>query len=82
MQQLYDFYILHQRKYRENSLLVSVFTREFGKLSALIAINKKTTNLYQPLVKLRGQINLAKKADGLSKIYNIEFVESFYQKHI
>ncbi|AEE87671.1 DNA recombination and repair protein RecO [Francisella cf. novicida Fx1] len=80
MQQLYDFYILHQRKYRENSLLVSVFTREFGKLSALIAINKKTTNLYQPLVKLRGQINLAKKADGLSKIYNIEFVESFYQK--
>lgn len=51
MQQLYDFYILHQRKYRENSLLVSVFTREFGKLSALIAINKKTTNLYQPLVK-------------------------------
>lgn len=80
MQQLYDFYILYQRKYRENSLLVSVFTREFGKLSALIAINKKTTNLYQPLVKLRGQINLAKKADGLSKIYNIEFVESFYQK--
>ncbi|ORM38759.1 DNA repair protein RecO [Francisella endosymbiont of Ornithodoros moubata] len=80
MQQLYDFYILHQRKYRENSLLGSVFTREFGKLSVLITINKKTANLYQPLVKLKGQINLAKKADGLGKIYNIEFIESFYQK--
>ena len=80
MQQLYDFYILHQRKYRENSLLVSIFTREFGKVSALITVNKKITNLYQPLVKLKGQIKLAKKADGLAKIYNIEFVESFYQK--
>ena len=80
MQQLYDFYILHQRKYRENSLLVSVFTREFGKLSVLITINKKTANLYQPLVKLKGQISLTKKADGLGKIYNIEFIESFYQK--
>ncbi|APD50298.1 DNA repair protein RecO [Francisella hispaniensis] len=80
MQQLYDFYILHQRKYRENSLLVFIFTREFGKVSALITVNKKTANLYQPLVKLKGQIKLAKKADGLAKIYNIEFVESFYQK--
>ncbi|ALB01864.1 DNA recombination protein RecO [Francisella persica ATCC VR-331] len=80
MQHLYDFYILHQRKYRENSLLVSVFTREFGKLSVLITINKKNANLYQPLVKLKGQISLAKKADGLGKIYNIEFIESFYQK--
>ncbi|APC91308.1 MULTISPECIES: DNA repair protein RecO [Francisella] len=80
MQQLYDFYILHQRKYRESSLLVNIFTREFGKLSALIKINKKPPNLYQPLVKLKGQISVAKKADGLAKIYNIEFVESFYQK--
>jgi DNA repair protein RecO (recombination protein O) len=35
--------------------------------------------LYQPLIKLKGQISLAKKSDGLSKVYNIEFVESFYQ---
>lgn len=79
MQQLYDFYILHQCKYKENSLLASIFTREFGKISGLIRVNKKTINLYQPLVKLRGQISLAKKSDGLSKIYNVEFVESFYQ---
>ncbi|WP_150464447.1 DNA repair protein RecO [Francisella sp. XLW-1] len=79
MQQLYEFYILHQRKYKENSLLVSIFTREFGKISGLIRVNKKTINLYQPLVKLRGQISVAKKSDGLCKIYNVEFVESFYQ---
>lgn len=78
--QLYNFYILHQRKYKENSLLASVFTSEFGKVSAVIRTTKKTANLYQPLVKLRGQIVFAKKGDGLSKIYNVEFVESFYQK--
>ncbi|API86498.1 DNA repair protein RecO [Francisella uliginis] len=77
--QLYNFYILHQRKYKENTLLVSIFTQEFGKLSAIVRTNKKTLNLYQPLVKLRGQISLAKKEGGLNKIYNIEFVESFYQ---
>ncbi|MED7819226.1 MULTISPECIES: DNA repair protein RecO [unclassified Francisella] len=77
--QLYNFYILHQRKYKENALLVSVFTQEFGKLSAIIRTSKKTLNLYQPLVKLRGQISFAKKEEGLNKIYNIEFIESFYQ---
>lgn len=77
--QLYNFYILHQRKYKENTLLVSVFTQEFGKLSAIVRTSKKTLNLYQPLVKLRGQISFAKKEGGLNKIYNIEFVESFYQ---
>ncbi|MED7788151.1 DNA repair protein RecO [Francisella sp. 19X1-34] len=77
--QLYNFYILHQRKYKENTLLVSVFTQEFGKLSAIIRTSKKTLSLYQPLVKLRGQISFAKKEGGLNKIYNIEFIESFYQ---
>jgi DNA repair protein RecO (recombination protein O) len=77
--QLYNFYILHQRKYKENTLLVSIFTQEFGKLSAIIRTSKKTLNLYQPLAKLRGQISFAKKEGGLNKIYNIEFVESFYQ---
>lgn len=78
--QLYEFYILHQRKYKEDALLVSIFTREFGKLSAIIRVPKKQANLYQPLVKLRGQISMAKKATGLSKVYNIELVESFYKK--
>jgi DNA repair protein RecO (recombination protein O) len=77
--QLHNFYILHQRKYKENTLLVSVFTQEFGKLSAILRTSKKTLNLYQPLVKLRGQISFAKKEGGLNKIYNIEFIESFYQ---
>ncbi|WP_150466534.1 DNA repair protein RecO [Francisella sp. SYW-9] len=77
--QLYNFYILHQRKYKENTLLVSVFTQEFGKLSAIIRTSKKTLNLYQPLVKLKGQISFGKKEGALNKVYNIEFVESFYQ---
>ncbi|MCL4120633.1 UNVERIFIED_CONTAM: hypothetical protein GTU68_023347 [Idotea baltica] len=78
--QLYEFYILHQQKYKENALLVSIFTREFGKLSAIIRVPKKQVNLYQPLVKLRGQISISKKTTGLSKVYNIELVESFYKK--
>lgn len=78
--QLYDFYILHQRKYKENALLVSIFTREFGKLSAIIRVPKKQANLYQSLVRLRGQISIAKKITGLSRVYNIELVESFYKK--
>ncbi|AIT09011.1 DNA recombination protein RecO [Candidatus Francisella endociliophora] len=79
-EQLYNFYILHQRKYKENSLLLSVFTRELGKVSVIVRTNKKTVNLYQPLVELRGQISVAKKADSLSKLYNVEFVASCYQK--
>ncbi|AJC48984.1 DNA repair protein RecO [Allofrancisella guangzhouensis] len=77
---LYDFYILHQRKYKENSLLVSIFTSEFGKLSGIIRTNKKQQNLYQPLTKLQGQIRFSKRDTGLNKIYNIEFVDSFYKK--
>ncbi|GAB4222212.1 MAG: DNA repair protein RecO [Francisella sp.] len=80
MKTLYNFYIIHQRKYRENSLLVHIFTREFGKISAVMNASKKKINLYQPLVKLKGDIRLAKNHDGLAKIYNIELMESFYQK--
>ncbi len=74
-----DFYILHQRKYQESSLLVSIFTSDHGKLSAIIRVNKKQANLYQPLVKLRGDLSLVKK-DGLSRVSNVEFGESFYKK--
>ena len=75
-----DFYILHQFKYQENSLLVSIFTPEYGKLCAIIRVNKKQANLYQPLVKLRGDLSLAKKDTSLSRIVNIEYVEFFYKK--
>ena len=75
-----DFYILHQCKYQENSLLVSIFTREHGKLSAIIRVNKKQANLYQPLVKLRGDLTLAKKDISLSRVANIECIELFYKK--
>lgn len=74
------FYILHQRKYQESSLLVSIFTREYGKLSTIVRINKKRANLYQPLVKLRGDLSLAKKDASLSRVTNIEYVASFYKK--
>lgn len=76
---LYDFYILHQKKFKENSILVSLFTLEFGKLSAIIRVNKKQQNLYQPITKLRGEISFSKKGDGLNKVFNIEFVESNYK---
>ena len=77
---LYNFYILHQRKYRENYLLLSIFTSEFGKLSAIVRVSKKQMNLYQPLVKLQGEISFAKKDSGLNRLYNIEIVDSFYKK--
>ncbi len=77
---IYDFYILHQRKYKENSLLITVFSKEFGKLSAIVRVSKKQQNLYQPLVALSGEFSLPKISEGLSKVYNIEFVESFYDK--
>ncbi len=75
-----DFFILHQRKYQESSLLVSIFTRDYGKLSAIIRVNKKQLNLYQPLVKLRGYLTLAKKDTSLSRFTNIDYIESFYKK--
>lgn len=79
-EKLHSFYILHQRKYKENSLLLSIFTREFGKLSAVVRTTKKDANQYQPLVELKGQISISKKSDGLSRVYNTEFVRSCYQK--
>lgn len=79
-EKLHSFYILHQCKYKENSLLLSIFTREFGKLSAIARTTKKDANQYQPLVELKGQISISKKTDGLSRVYNTEFVRSCYQK--
>ena len=78
--ELYDFYILHHKKYKENSLLVSIFTRDFGKLTAIIRVSKKQTNIFQPLVHLRGEISIAKKESSLSRVYNIDFVEMFYKQ--
>ena len=73
-----DFYILHQFKYQENSLLVSIFTPEYGKLCAIIRVNKKQANLYQPLVKLRGDLSLAKK-DIIHLPHVNNLIEIIYQ---
>ena len=65
---------------KRNSLLVSIFTRDFGKLTAIIRVSKKQTNIFQPLVHLRGEISIAKKESSLSRVYNIDFVEMFYKQ--
>jgi DNA repair protein RecO (recombination protein O) len=77
---LYEFYILHQKKYKENSLLITIFTKEFGKISAISRVSKKQQNLYQPIVLMKGELSLSKQSDGLSKVFNIESISSYYNK--
>lgn len=48
-----DAFVLHHRLYRENSALVQFFTGHYGKMSAVVRLNKDTRGLVQPFIPLQ-----------------------------
>lgn len=50
-------FILHTRPYKENSLLVELFTLNYGRLSAVTRLSKKigsrSAGIYQPFIPLK-----------------------------
>jgi DNA repair protein RecO (recombination protein O) len=75
-------FILHQRKYRETSMLLDVFTCDFGKLSLLAKgvrkLKSKTAGLLQPFVPLA--ISYVGKSE-LKTLTHVEFLPPALELH-
>jgi DNA repair protein RecO (recombination protein O) len=71
-------YILQQRDYRESSLIVEAFTRDFGRLSLLAKgvrkAKSKSQGLLQPFIPLR--LSYLGKAE-LKTLTDVELAEPF-----
>ena len=52
-------YILHQRHYRETSLILEVFSRDNGKLSLVARGAKKRNASTRPLMQINQKLNIA-----------------------
>ena len=65
-----DAMILHVRKYRDYKNIITLWLKNYGKVTAIVNINskKKFNNIYQPFILLKVDIKLNKKVDGLSYI--------------
>lgn len=70
-----DFYIISSKKYKERSALLTLFTKEHGKLNAITRLSKNNKVLLQPFNLLCGSLSINKN-NGLNKIYDIELVLS------
>ena len=84
-------FILHQRSYRESSLLLDVFSRDYGRISLIAkgAKRKKSKfsgllNLYWKLLLVwQGKSDLmtltsAEQADNLNSLSNRTLIAGFY----
>jgi DNA repair protein RecO (recombination protein O) len=71
-------YILQQRDYRESSLIVEAFTRDFGRISLLAKgvrkVRSKSQGLLQPFIPLR--LSYLGKAE-LKTLTDVELAEPF-----
>jgi DNA repair protein RecO (recombination protein O) len=71
-------YILQQRSYRESSLIIDAFTRDFGRISILAKgvrkAKSKSQGLLQPFIPLR--LTFLGKAE-LKTLTDVELAESF-----
>lgn len=77
MRELISGFILHKQKYRESSLLVTLLTKEHGKIKGVIkgvygkTAKKKITNL-EPFIEFEFDLKKPKQIDGIYTIYNNE----------
>ena len=69
--------ILHSRKYKESSLLLTLWLREHGKLNAIARTNKKNHAIYQPFSLLNVDIKIMQSAESLANIRLVECDRSF-----
>ncbi len=71
--------ILHSRKYKESSLLLTLWLQSHGKVSAVARVSKtkRTAFLYEPFCLLNVEIKLAHSAEALSTIKYVELEKSY-----
>ncbi len=69
--------ILHSRKYKESSLLLTLWLREHGKLNAVARTNKKNHGIYQPFSLLNVDIKMMASVESLASIRFAECDKSF-----
>ena len=68
--------VLHKRKYKESSFLVTFWLKPYGKVQA-VARGSKKSQLYQSFSLLSLSVKLPKHADGLATVLKVE-QENFY----
>lgn len=71
--------VLHGRKYKESSMLLSLWLPAHGKMNAVarMSSSKKNHALYQPFNLLNIEIKLAKSGDALANIRTLELEKSY-----
>ena len=78
MDKLQKAVILHSRKYKESSLLLTLWLPFYGKVSAITYLNKKNFNLYQPFSLLYVYVKkLSLNNDILSRVHIVEFDKNY-----
>lgn len=72
--------VLHTRSYQENSLLVSLWLRDIGKVSGIVrgVRGKKKPNLCQPFVLLDTALKQPRSNDGLVQVQRLEQTRVFH----
>ncbi|MCF6764400.1 DNA repair protein RecO [Thiotrichales bacterium 19S3-7] len=69
-------YVLYKKKYRESSLLITLFTQSYGKINALVKgyyrKNQKQFSLFESGFLLALQMKKPRNEDGLYNIYKSE----------
>jgi len=84
-------YILHQRPYRETSLILDVFSHDYGKLSLVARGARKGRNSQRPIMQpnqklniawvIRGDMGTLTSIEAVGKNYNLagrELLAAFY----
>ena len=70
--------VLHKRKYKESSFLITFWLKPYGKAQAIARGNKKSQP-FEPFSLLNLKLKLAKHSDGLAKVLQVE-QDRFYQQ--
>ncbi|TNF70076.1 MAG: DNA repair protein RecO [Gammaproteobacteria bacterium] len=78
-------YVLYKKKYRESSLLITLFTENHGKINAIVKgyyrKNQKQFSLFESNFLLALQMKEPRSTDGLYTIYKSEIYQlNRYQK--
>ena len=71
--------ILHSRKYKESSVLLTLWMPAYGKLNAIarMSLSKKNHACYQPFSLLSVDVKLPKSTGGLANIRALELEKSY-----
>jgi len=70
--QRYDFFVLHSQKYKESSLLLTIFAKDLGRINVIVSHSKKKAGFFQSFCLFNAQIKEPKNANSLGSVYSVD----------